>query len=885
MKHRASVIPRSSKLGFAPLAALAAGVLLFVAGCPQPAPTDTDGDGVADNVDNCVNVANTNQADADNDGVGDACDNCPNDANANQADGDGDGVGDACDNCPQDANANQLDSDGDGIGDACEQAALPARSSTIAITDDDRRLVVVNRDANTVSLIEVRDANGNDVATKLAEVSVGFEPRFVAINPAGSEAYVSNTGSGTVSVIALTGDDFFTVTDEIAVGAEPRGLAVSPNGTLLYVANHTQGAVSVITLASKTVTATVNVGGNPQAIAITNDGDDSDTDEVVFVTDFFAEAIAGGNGEAFDDGKQGVVRAFNSGNVNQLTKITLAPFPTAEVGFTADRSNFCDASNGAAALHSDIFCPDVTAAAGAAVITQDPQGAFPNQLNSIVIRGNRAYLPNIGAAPEPPIRFDVNVQGLVNVLNVSGLTEDTAARVNLNVQIATETAPANPTQSLDRIFSNDIVAIDANAAGTTYLIVSRGGNYVIKCSVDADGALNINAPADVVRYQTGNLPSGIVMSNDGTRAYANNEVGLSVTAINLENDTVITRDIDSSTPPAPGSFDHAVAMGKLCFFSALGIPDNDFFDTEIRDLVPLASRGKMSNNGWSSCGSCHPDGLTDRVTWIFATGPRQTISLDAFFAKDNPADQRVSNWNAVRSSVTDFNENSVAVQGGTGFADATAIVNTYNHGFSQGVSDALDVQTLWVQTIRSPIMPAPSSAATVAAGALVFDANCATCHGGQKWTKSQVVYAANPAFIANPLAGGTPRDPGIDSPAAGQIRSYTSSGQNIVILEPVGTFSAANELEIRNNGITAAGALGFNVPSLLGVGYTPPYFHHGSAQTLDEVFVQHALPGGTIATQLSATDRANLLAFLNTIDGSTDKFRSDMDDFRDAVSP
>lgn len=100
MKHRASVIPRSSKLGFAPLAALAAGVLLFVAGCPQPAPTDTDGDGVADNVDNCVNVANTNQADADNDGVGDACDNCPNAANPTQSDNDLDGLGDACDPVP-----------------------------------------------------------------------------------------------------------------------------------------------------------------------------------------------------------------------------------------------------------------------------------------------------------------------------------------------------------------------------------------------------------------------------------------------------------------------------------------------------------------------------------------------------------------------------------------------------------------------------------------------------------------------------------------------------------------------------------------------------------------------------------------------------------------
>jgi hypothetical protein len=59
-------------------------------------------------------------ADSDNDFSPNLWDNCVNVANFDQADRDGDGVGDACDNCPDVANPDQADSDHDGVGDACE---------------------------------------------------------------------------------------------------------------------------------------------------------------------------------------------------------------------------------------------------------------------------------------------------------------------------------------------------------------------------------------------------------------------------------------------------------------------------------------------------------------------------------------------------------------------------------------------------------------------------------------------------------------------------------------------------------------------------------------------------------------------------------------------
>jgi YVTN family beta-propeller protein len=790
--------------------------------------------------------------------------------------------------------------------------AAPTRSTTIALTTDETRVVVVNREANSVSIIQVKDANGNDVANKIVEIGVGEEPRCVAVHPSNRAAYVTNAISGTVSVIDLVLGREVT---QIPVGTEPRGCALTADGSLLYVANHTAGTVSIIVTSNPLnpiPDGTVQVGGRPWAIAITDTGTGKDS---VFVTDAFAELnpdfsdpVFDGNGEARDLGKQGVVHAFAAGNSNPaITKITLKPI---ESGFTANRiapNNFCGS-----AAHSKIFGPNPNDI-NDPINMADPQNVFPNQLTSVLIRGNRLYLPNIGTQPEPPEFFNVNVQALVYNVDTTTLKEVPAEHVNLNNQIKVETA--KPPPDLDRTFGNDLVAIDSNAAGDKFLIVSRGGNQVFKAKLTSGKIDILNAAGTMVdcRLQTGNLPSGVAMRQDGTRAYANNEANFSVTSMNIAGGACITQqlDIDSSTPPAPGSFEHNVLVGKLAFFTAFGIPDNGFQKLGIREFIPRNFKDKMSKDGWSSCGSCHLDGLTDGVTHIFGTGPRQTRSLDAMFDKQNPADQELLNWSAVRGSNTDFNTNSRVNQGGCGFASDkfdpggpaacfvkgnTTVVNpaVYDHGITQGASDALDVQTLWIfAAVRPLLQPQPTDTAALNRGGEVFGQFCASCHGGVKWTKSEIFHRDNPAAIGQALA---PTDPGVMA-TANEFKSFTCMGptgtSTINYLEKVGTFNPNDPIEIRDNATAAIalGADGFNVPSLLSINYSAPYLHRGQAQTLEAVFPLHGLgpqgalfpPTTTIATTLSGAQQSDLLVFLKAIDGTTPPFRSEGDDFRDTI--
>ncbi len=128
-----------------------------------------------------------------------------------------------------------------------------------------RNAYVTNSGSGSVSVI---DSQTNAV---VATVPVGAGPSDVAITPDGRFAYVANATAGTVSVIA-TGSNA-VVGAPTTVGANPRGIAITPDGRLAYVTNFDDGTVSVIATATRTtIGPPIVVGSKPDGIAITPDG-------------------------------------------------------------------------------------------------------------------------------------------------------------------------------------------------------------------------------------------------------------------------------------------------------------------------------------------------------------------------------------------------------------------------------------------------------------------------------------------------------------------------------------------------------------------------------------------------------------------------------------
>lgn len=718
-------------------------------------------------------------------------------------------------------------------------AAGPARftgatsSQPLALNADDSLLAVANPDNNSVSIFDLKPAS----PARLGEIRVGSEPNGVALSPDGSRAYAANSVSGTVSVLTLdpNNPNYGTVTTTIAVGTEPYGLALTPSGRKLYVTNSRSNSVSVIDTATNQVTRTIaNAGIEPRGIAITNAGGD-DAQETVYVSQFLSLPVPG-KFDGADDAKAGHVTVISAATDTVTGEVVLNPL--ADTGFKA-----------AGDALARIAAPATPTADDFKFVT----GAYPNQLNGIAIRGRFAFVPNTGASPNGPVRFDLNTHSLLSVLDL-GLGKDAGRTINMHQAVARQTGTP-------KRFITQPWAIAFKRQADEGYVVSAASNIVVKVKIDpATGAPTVqNDPSDatrVLQIPTGKNPRGIVVSSADKTAYVMNYVSRDVTVIDLTGAVEkVTATLASASLPVAGTPDDTVQIGK------------ELYNTSIGQFDPAtaggpAVSGRMSNNGWGSCGACHPFGLTDNVVWIFGAGPRRTIPQHADFAP-GATTPKALNWSAIFDEEEDFEANIRGVSGGQGLLVlADGVTQDPSLGpFTpasggrrqlkvRGVNAWDAIKAYVARGIRSPISPANKNDPDVTAGRTLFiQANCQNCHGGPQWTTSKVRAAPPPDA------------------------SLLVAAQLITELRNVGSFDASAANEVRATAAAPLGAAGFNPPTLLSLfAFPQTFFHSGSANSLEDVManVVHRSAGTKgVDTLASAAQRQQLIKFLLSIDAAT----------------
>jgi YVTN family beta-propeller protein len=662
-------------------------------------------------------------------------------------------------------------------------------SSPIALSNDNLLVWSVNPDSDSISVVRT------DTQVLLTKIAVGHEPRSITLSPDNQFAYVANAADNNVSVIQITNaaaDDFSaSLVDAagtngfITTGSEPNAVLYSPDGKRVFVTNSNQDTVTVIDGSSHAIIGSVdmknslcNVGDtrrhfHPRAMAVTQDN------KQLYVTRFLSYTTETGV-QKDDHGKEGVVCRLD---IDTASTAMTAYQPVSVIQMAATDTGMLDAKD------------HMTA-------------AFPNQLQSIVLRDGHAYLPNIAASPSGPQRFDVNTQAYINRIDGIGATESDAGSINLHLG---GRQPEEGKQEL--YFANPWGMAFTNQTGAaSAYVITAGSDMLVKLNVDEQGVLGFTVDQDTTRYidlndpdnpatkgaNAGKNPLGIVINDAGTIAYVTNYISRNLSIIDLTTDTVV-KVVATDDLPVPGSQEEINLVGAEVFYSSRG----NFVRPEGANG---ANRNRLGDKARQGCASCHPRGLTDGIIWQFASGPRKTLSVNGTFNPQDFSDQKIINASAVFDEVedADLNTRRVSSSGRLPFpiscdelpplTGITKGQNNREHGLILGregdfefapcilnqfakpnanrpqpevqlpgsevsirAHDALvDYQRRALRTpnramttdeltaANSPTLGGIDATDIEAGKTLFVAANCQSCHHGGKWTKSHKDFVSPP---------------------------------------------------------------------------------------------------------------------------------------------
>lgn len=722
---------------------------------------------------------------------------------------------------------------------------LPTEGAAVVVSGDDAVVVAANRIAGSVAVFAVTWGADGPVPARRALLSfTDGEPWAAVMGNDDDTAYVVlRRAQEVVEITGLRGTA--QIGRRARVGSEPTGLAISPTGQRLYVANWGDGTVSEVLTDTMTVARTLDLNralaprlgptgvarpglAHPRAVAVTNDGDTVDGDETVYVTEFFGQGRTAGVREGtvgIDEAREGLIYRFNAGTGVADAPVTLPPL---------EDSGFVDSEWLAT-------------------------GCFPSQLHALTLRGARLYVPAVCASPRGPVgpavdmRADANfrtqIHSVLYAVDLSTHTEVPRERALLTRELDAFYTHTRAADDETRRMPLIPVSVTFAPTGGTALVAAYGADALYRVRYRADGALDEVATEGAAAFVDlratdgggGALPVGAAWATRGTHAFALGAGSRLLSVVNV-NGMNVARAVPAADPPSDG-LQAYIARGRRLFATGLG-------------------RWSLRGQAWNSCEACHPDGLSDGVTWYFQRGPRQTPSLDGTY--DPMGGQRMLNWTASLDEVHDFELNARNNSGGVG-----AIVHRAGDGstpprvttgdriifdgtsgtppqvptpgsnsgldgssrllmpeFLASVRSAIDdwkMIDVYIRALRSPRAPTGLDADDVAAGRALFEAGgCHGCHGGAGWTVSRRWYTPGPT-TNDPMTGSlrtTPYTLPMDFPAAlnppanngmrqaflrltGDPATLAANDQILCVLRAVGTFPTS--IDASRTGVAPSG--------------------------------------------------------------------------------
>jgi YVTN family beta-propeller protein len=137
------------------------------------------------------------------------------------------------------------------------------RSHLVVVTPDEKKFYVSNTISGSVSVIE--RATG---AVKVIPVGKGAEA--ITISPDGREVWVGMPADNKLAVISTAKDEIVETIE--SGGKQPQRVRFTPDGKDVWVSHVAADTLTVIDAQSRKIVATVSVGKRPQGIVFSFDG-------------------------------------------------------------------------------------------------------------------------------------------------------------------------------------------------------------------------------------------------------------------------------------------------------------------------------------------------------------------------------------------------------------------------------------------------------------------------------------------------------------------------------------------------------------------------------------------------------------------------------------